>query len=479
MNRYNIKTFTEYITEASILDPKYTEGHMFLTSKTPPFAKELSSGDIITVVKNKPGKPDFGEGKFEKTFELPSGKQIKIASNNQSYAKANFKHLKDGKAKPSGEDWETLIIVAFNEQYDGPAWERAQPFWDGYGEAAQKIAADLKGVISSSALSHTGASRATLSPTWLGTNSTPKTDILGNANERISLKKHGKSQLMSARPAEAISTFNAAMKIVGKEYPKTVLPIISKIEEKMGQMTEKGTISSLEKLRDSGEELTPQQARAIAEMEHLQLNAKELTADLKPIFDDIAFKTAFCFEAATGTNKFVDEFAVANLLTVFNPKTGKISTSLPVKKVKDAVTLAAGNKFYVSFKTSAENPALALRSGQLSKRELTGLTESFRDIVVDELKQNSIGTDLLNEALEHELNEFTLFNRLISRVKDVSTAVANKAKEILANILTRIKKAFEVIKSLGEKMFFGLIHFLGLKIDNVKIASSRAVFPLV
>ena len=46
-------------------------------------------------------------------------------------------------------------------------------------------------------------------PEWEGKNKTPKTDIKSGRN-KISLKKFGGSQLMSAGTAEAVSTFRAA-----------------------------------------------------------------------------------------------------------------------------------------------------------------------------------------------------------------------------------------------------------------------------
>ena len=469
---------SEFISEASILDPKYGEGHKFMVKSPPTFAKDLQKGDVITVVKNKAGDPDFGSGEYEKTFELPSGKTIKVAGKSSSYASSNFNHMKGTKVVPKGEDWESLIVVAYNNKMEGPEWERAEKFWADYGDQANQIVDEFKRIIKSSSLEQLGASTAKLNPSWGGKDNTPKTDIIGNSKEKISLKKAGGSQLMSAGAAEAISTFKAATEIVGRKKPKLLTSFVDGLENKMGRLTSGGTISELEKLKNSDKPLTQQQKNAIAEMDKLQLNAKELTDDMNKLFQHEFFKTAFCFEAATGTHKFLDKDAIANVLVEFDPGKGKITKNMKIVKVEDAAPLAKTNKFYVSFKTSSNKPYLALRSSQLSKKELAGLKESFRDIVIDEMSNSEFGMQMLSESEQEQLDEFTMFNRLADKVKGVSTAAKNAAKKVYNAIMKRVKAAFAYIKSLGEKMFSALLNFLGMDVSSVKITSAGS-FPLV
>ncbi len=473
-----IQKSLEVISEASILDPKYGEGHKFMVKSPPVFAKELQKGDIITVVKNKEGNPDFGLGEYEKTFELPNGKIIKVANKSPSYNASNFNHMKGVKIIPKGEDWESLIVVAYNNQMEGPEWERAEKFWEDHKDQSEQIAKEFKLIIKSSNLKQLGSDTAKLNPSWGGKNNTPKTDIIGNSKEKISLKKAGGSQLMSAGPNEAISTFKAASEIVGRQKPKLLTSFIDSLEEKMGKMTGDGTITELEKLKNSGNILTPQQKAAIEEMDKLQFNAKEINDDMNNLFQHEYFKTAFCFEAATGTHKFLDKDAIANILVEFDPGKGKITKNMKIVKVEDAIPLAKTNKFYVSFKTSTNKPYLALRSSQLSKKELSGLTESFRDILIDEMSNSKFGIQMLSEAEQEQLDEFTMFNRLADKVKDVSSAVKNAAKKVYDAIMTRVKAAFTYIKQLGEKMFTAVLNFLGMQITSIKISSSGS-FPLI
>jgi len=471
----------DIITEASFLDPKYKPGHQIIVATPPPFAKELKKGDVLTIVTDKSGEPDYGDGEYEKTLQFPNGTEFKVASKNTGYASSYFTHLKSGKAMPSGEDWESLIIVAFNDTYNGYEWERAEKFWADYGDDARKIAESFKKEIKSKSLSQLGASTAALNSDWGGSNKTPKTDILGDTNEKISLKKAGGSQLMSGGPEEALATFDAAIKMVGQNKPKILDSFLNILEDKMGRMSQKGTITALEKLRDSGETLTKDQETAIAEMNQLQLNAQEINKDMSSVFKDIYFKSCFCFEAATGTNKFADKNAVANELIEFNPGNGKITAHLSMKKIEDAKPLAQSNSFYVSFKTGGggSKPYLALRTKKMSKKQLLGEeVESFRDIVVEEFSKSDYGMSMLNEANEQQLNEFQIFNKLSKGLKNVSSKIKSKVKKILDAILKRIKYAFDTIKKLGQSMFDGIMHFLGMDVSSVKI-SSGGQFPLV
>ena len=57
----------ELISEASILDPKYKPGHQVVVKDKVTFAKQLKVGDVVTIVTNKEGEPDYGSGDFEKT----------------------------------------------------------------------------------------------------------------------------------------------------------------------------------------------------------------------------------------------------------------------------------------------------------------------------------------------------------------------------------------------------------------------------
>ena len=476
------KEDVDVLTEASYLDTKYKAGHQIIFNKeTPPkWAPNLKNGDVLTIVSDDDSIVPYGEGEFVKTLQLPDGKLVRVASSNRSGGNADlFIHSKKGGAAPTGEDWEALIICGYNGiDENSNEWKRAQVFWSSYGGEARNIAAEFKKIIKSNKLSQLGSSTAALNSDWGGTNKTPKTDILGDSNEKISLKKAGGSQLMSAGKEETLATFDAAMKMVGENQPQLLKSFLGKLEEKMGAMNEKGTITALQQLRDSGEELTPAQEKAVAEMDQLQLNAKEINKDMEEVFKDMYFKTCFCFEAATGTSKFADKNAVANELIEFEPS-GKITAHLPMKTINDARILAAKNSFFVSFKTGGNSakPYLSLRTKQISKSKLVE-SVTFRDIISEEFSKYNFGERILLESDRQQLDEFQLFNKLISNVKNVSKKVKDQVTNILSSIMKRVKEAIDYIKTLGGKMFNSILNFLGMEVSNVNINTSGP-FPLI
>lgn len=482
LNEVLVKEEMEFLTEASYLDSKYKAGHQIIFNKeTPPkWAPNLKNGDVLTIVSDDDSIVPYGEGEFVKTLQLPDGKLVRVASSNRAGGNADlFIHSKKGGAAPTGEDWEALIICGYNGiDENSNEWKRAQVFWSSYGGEARNIAAEFKKIIKSNKLSQLGSSTAALNSDWGGTNKTPKTDILGDSNEKISLKKAGGSQLMSAGKEETLATFDAAMKMVGENQPQLLKSFLSKLEEKMGAMNEKGTITALQQLRDSGEELTPAQEKAVAEMDQLQLNAKEINKDMEEVFKDMYFKTCFCFEAATGTSKFADKNAVANELIEFEPS-GKITAHLPMKTISDARILAVKNSFFVSFKTggSTAKPYLSLRTKQVSKSKLAeNLT--FRDIISEEFSRYNFGEKILLEGNRQRLDEFQLFNTFINNVKNLSGKIKQQVKNILSAIMKRVKEAIDYIKTLGGKMFNAILNFLGMEVSNVNINTSGP-FPLI
>ena len=259
-----------------------------------------SNNELIKLLKTLDDEPE-GEvlTNFKKLFSKNIGPFSKVpkAENGFSTSKAGT---------PSGAQWEALIAIAVNKiknktWNEGPEWDDVGKFWAEYEGPSMKLGKDFINKIGVSELKQLGGSTAKTNPDWKGIDKTPKTDILGGT-KKISLKKASGSQLMSAGQAEAISTFEAAMSMysIDSSGKKQVESVISAIENDMGRMSTKGTIGSVEKLRDSGKTLSPEDKSKIEEMEGLQLNAKTITTKLENLFKDDKFKSYFCWEAATG-----------------------------------------------------------------------------------------------------------------------------------------------------------------------------------
>ena len=84
--------------------------------------------------------------------------------------------------------------------------------------ALKQIVKSLKGAGFKGRMIQTGKAQGKLSPTWMGTDKTPKADMVVG-NNGISLKKRGGSQLGSPKQAETMSTFNAAVGFMDSQTP--------------------------------------------------------------------------------------------------------------------------------------------------------------------------------------------------------------------------------------------------------------------
>lgn len=391
-----------------------------------------------------------------------------------------------GARGPSGEDWEALIVVGMNanqgRKWDsGPEWERIKEFWGSYEDSARKVAQSMSKDIGITSLTQTGSSRASLSSEWTkwgATNKTPKTDLLGNNGRyKISLKKSGGSQLMSGFKEETIATIYAAMQTYSADSKgkQEIQKVMRLLEEKMVKLSSKSTVSSINKLKKKDSSLlSPEDLAKIEELDRVQLDAKEINSALDKLFDNEIFKAHVCFEAATGNYKFgADSEAASNLMVTFN-ENGSLDHVLNLTDPEKAgMVLAKTNKIYVSFKSSSGSPPyLSLRTNKIDDpkkwiRKLK-LTETFEDIIREETQ----GLQFLGEDLQ-QLDEFKILNRL----RNVAGELINKAKEVLARIVERIRGAFTYILSLGSKALNALVRFFGFEVSKVDYKQSK-IYPL-
>ena len=83
----------------------------------------------------------------------------------------------------------------------------------------------------------------------------------------------------------------------------------------------------------------------------------------------------------------------------------------------------------------------------------------------------------MSESAFEQLDEFSLWNKVKSKVKKYSSGVVNAVKRIYDAVMKRITEAFNYIKTLGEKMISGLLNFLGVSVSNVKV-SGGGKYPL-
>ena len=98
--------------------------------------------------------------------------------------------------------------------------------------ALKKIVKALKGAGFKGRMIQTGKAKGKLNPTWLGTDKTPKADMVVG-NNGISLKKRGGSQLGSPKQAETMSTFNAAVGFMDSEAPGEATRLAKELSDLM------------------------------------------------------------------------------------------------------------------------------------------------------------------------------------------------------------------------------------------------------
>lgn len=486
----NLKIFNE----VHIMDQEsYPEGFEVYYKGDIPFLDQKGYKNtpfIIVKTKEKVDIPPKGRVQGEilkRTLKsLEDGKSYTFSGNINSWHNS-FSKSTGGKLPPKGEDWESLIAVAYNNKKQGKEWNRAEKFWKEYSGQAKVIARELSRILKTRTLEQTGDTTAPLRSDWGGVDNTPKTDLYGGKNERISLKKAGGSQLTSGGPKEIVATFKAAARTIGEEsVPDALLNFIDNLEGKMAKLQYKGTVEKLRKIKSSGRKLTPEEENAIKQLDALDVSHVELTSQLKNFFEtDILFKKIFCFEAATGTSKFRDEKPIANLLIEFDPESGTITKNLRMLSFNDASPLANNSRFYFNFKSSGGSPSTVLRTGQIPKKELSSFSldlegvspeksvkkiETLSEIVISELSKvnpklsESIRKTVSNE--KNQLNEWDALVKLFDKIKEFSPKVIDKVKSIYNKIMERVRKVLNSIKTLGKNMIEALMYFLGIEIAS-------------
>jgi len=284
---------------------------------------------------------------------------------------------------------------------------------------------------------------------------------------------------MSGLKEETLSTVEAAMKTysVSNKGKKNFNVLLKSIETNMFKMTEKGSIGTI---RDYAKlkKPTAAQTKALQELEMGDEMSKVLNADIeKYINNDIIFKSHFCWEAATGHGKFgQDTWPTANVIITFKGTGGVEYTQKLETPEVDGRAIAKGNKFYVSFKSSGGARAgLAMRTTGIPKSKQ--INEDFGPTFAEIVREECFASGLYLTEDVRNLTEFALLDKLKKGASGISSKVVGVAKKALASIKQQLVKAFNMIKRLGQNMWFGLLNFFGIGVKDVKI-NGGGKFPL-
>ena len=461
------------------------------------------------------------------TWKATNSKNRTIYIPLNSLGKANVKPSET----PTGGEWEGMISIGYNmkrlgeiaptqttankNEYGISAKEFKQmkkDFWGKWGESAIQVGNAFYDTLDKSAMTQYGAGSGTLSNDWKnwgGKNATPKTDMYlgsGEAGQRISLKKKGGSQLMSAAKNETIATFNAAMQLMGDNKNKEVGVLIEDIKEKFQTIDLGGTLKDLKDKKGFANPKNMSQKthddvmNKVASQENVNTEIGNQINEL--LNNNQSLKEYFVFEAASGYTKFGNTKATADFVIEFDPtKEGKSTIaqyrefgdmSGKIVVSKDIVTLANKTDFYCSFKTGAKSPYTSLRTKERKEdeRKLKSNEQydipTLRNLIIDHIESNELTKTFLPENFE-QLDEFALLNRAIQGIKRGATRLKSTVKDMYMNLTMRVaeflkglyKKVFAVldkIKKLAGKALHALMRFFGFEIDNATSKGPAIIF---
>ena len=466
--------------------------------------------------------------------------KIKGSSDKISFNKLSKENVNPQKT-PSGAQWESLISMGFNLYNSGVSLKGSKSliynknlgidektfgkvigFWDKYGDVSFKLGQAFSGEGFKPPMTQTGGGgdkEIKLNSQWSdwgGKNKTPKTDMT-TAKRKISLKKKGGSQLMSAQKGEAMATFHATLQLMGTtEKNKTYIKgVIDKIESDFKTIMLDGTVGDLDNpnstlrkdLQKSGQLNKKQQEVAtqqkmnekLSELMEEVFNGKGRGKEVQEFHK--SFKKHFIFEAASGLTKFKAGLGTASHLVEFT-ENGSISKNYSIGEVnglgsgqwsigKEIANMANQIDFYVSFKTGSKNPYSALRSkaAKQVKEEYIPFKNiesmpTLRDLVFETLEED--GTLLLTEE-NLQLDEWALVQRAFDKVKrraskmkgwveDKVKGAMNWLKEFVELLLKKVKQALSKIVEMGIKALHALLKFFGFEPKNASGSGPAIIF---
>jgi hypothetical protein len=359
--------------------------------------------------------------------------------------------------KITAADFENFITVAFN---GGPERDKDTPIksMDAYNAnlpALKQIVKALKGAGFKGRMIQTGKAQGKLSPTWMGTDKTPKADMVVGKNG-ISLKKRGGSQLASAKQAETMSTFNAAVGFMDSEAPGEATRLAKELSDLMLEFAvpkKLGNIGEfLKRIKDPVEyRKTRGTERKLANEYLAKTDAFKTMSDRVRTFfaNNDTFRNFFVYEAATGVEKFrPDPSAAANYIVAFDE-----SGSTSIHKISNGYgkigpyipQLASTVKLRISWKTHSSK----------SQKTFPSFRADVRDDVNDEVTFQSMFEEHFSELNE---NIFTDAKNFLSNIKD--------------KIQDFIKKAAAHIYNLAKKGIMAILRFLGITPTSVSVSSA-------
>ena len=291
-------------------------------------------------------------------------------------------------------------------------------------------------------------------PQWLGSNKTPKTDII-LGGKKVSLKK-GSSQLMSGGPSESLSTFRTAMENtknfnlegIAKEVedgiknllPSTVGEFMGGVDlQKQGGTVFQDTRRRKGKIGDvAAGTFDKDKVLKAADLHNLKLK-KQFTQ----LFDkNIEFKKNFVYEAMTGAVKFDNGDASADTFLVVD-----FDGSSEIHEVKSS------SDRYVSEILAKVNPDVKFKTSAV-KKKIDGKntkTGHYRFWSTVGLGYNAAVKNLKNSYDDYEKGTL------------LKEGFFDRVKSIFQRFVQFLNKLFNAVRKFITKSANNMMEFLHLK----------------
>jgi hypothetical protein len=266
-NGFNSVLANDYIREVkAVISERKVSRNQIKNKISSVFGLEQTGSENSNTIIEVPNDFDVDQfvGKLNSNGELKSeiGYQSAEIIAGRTYPSVVFKFsnaelafkLSSRKSRASGkqpmaEEYEDGIAVAYNmklglskedaiKKANANSIRMNSTIGDIVLGVGNKVAAKLVGP---EYLSSMGSSDYSVSDKWPPSNGTPKTDLMGGNNYRISVKKSGGSQLMSGKGSgDSIGVFRSALEYYSKyersDYNAHIVEFIDKMKSQFGEV---------------------------------------------------------------------------------------------------------------------------------------------------------------------------------------------------------------------------------------------------
>ena len=509
-----MKSFKEYLEEAFDVIPTSSKDiehpavkRIFTAIQKQTKGTAGAMPDPITIEREKSNVPKKYDAEIkihakawtyvdvEELKKLKDAEKIKMSKGSGS----RFKKKEGGKPHPRGDDWESLITVAYNggPKKDPDTFQNISHLWPHWEKESYALAKQFHKAVSGNMIQF-GKGSGKLSKFWKkhgAGNPTPKTDMY-TEKQNISLKKAGGSQGLSPGRAEAIAVLSAALAQAGDTDAGQFKKIIDTISKEFKTITMDGTIDEFKKKQG---DFAKMKSKDYNTKSNIILKAEKKHKEISDMFENImnndrafydSYMKYFMFEACSGYKKFADKRPRASIMIEFNPDKGSI-VSYNIGNIsrgspsEDMRKLSSNVKVYAAFKTSGQNPYSSLR-GSFKKSALSktaGTTfesfldytapVTFRDVVFEALAEDDLYGQFLTEET-CQLDEFRAIEnawRKVRGIKKNATSALNWVKRLMYSIFQKVNKILKKIARMGSRAFGALLSFFGLEIANVRVTA--------